>query len=184
MWGGHLRRVWKSQYPHYITMISHSANPMCFSHNIVKYSPDKEAGAVPWTFIWREGYGRISGGTRVLELAADSQEATPRKGARSTSNIAHEVEHTHLRGWSSTPTTRRTTAARGAARYGGADFRSAAAGKTLYGGFWLKFPNPAPSASEPRSDYPTQPLLLSVSCGVLGLSQRHTARIAPWQRKP
>jgi hypothetical protein len=33
-------------------------------------------------FFGEEGYGRISGGTRVLEMAADSREATPWCGAR------------------------------------------------------------------------------------------------------
>jgi hypothetical protein len=50
-----------------------------------------------WNILWREGYGRISGGMRVLEVAADSREATPGKGAHSTSTIAHEVEYTHPR---------------------------------------------------------------------------------------
>jgi hypothetical protein len=34
------------------------------------------------TFFGEEGYGRISGGTRVLELAADSWEAALGHGAR------------------------------------------------------------------------------------------------------
>jgi hypothetical protein len=42
-------------------------------------------------FFWRGGYGRVSGGTLVLELTADSREAAPRKGARSTSTNVHEV---------------------------------------------------------------------------------------------
>jgi hypothetical protein len=32
--------------------------------------------------IWREGYGRINGGLRVLELAADNREVAPTKGTR------------------------------------------------------------------------------------------------------
>jgi hypothetical protein len=48
--------------------------------------------------FWRGGYRRINGGTRVLELAADSREATPWKGARSTSTTAPEVKHSHLGG--------------------------------------------------------------------------------------
>jgi hypothetical protein len=32
-----------------------------------------------------------------LDLAPDNREATPRKGARSTSTRAHEVEQTHPR---------------------------------------------------------------------------------------
>jgi hypothetical protein len=43
--------------------------------------------------VWRRGgYGRISGGTRALELAMVSREATPGKGARllSTSHVPFE----------------------------------------------------------------------------------------------
>jgi hypothetical protein len=33
--------------------------------------------------VWRRGeYGRITGGLRVLEAAADNREASPRKGVR------------------------------------------------------------------------------------------------------
>jgi hypothetical protein len=46
----------------------------------------------------REGYGRINGGTRVLELAADGRQALPEECARSTSTTAHEVEHTYPKG--------------------------------------------------------------------------------------
>jgi hypothetical protein len=60
-----------------------------------KQCPDKATGAVHVKFFWRKGYGRINGGTRVLEVAADIREATPRKGARSTLASAHEVEQTH-----------------------------------------------------------------------------------------
>jgi hypothetical protein len=68
---------------------------MFFSRlDIVRYSPDKEAGAVLVKKTWREGYGRIIGGTHVLELVAGSREAMPRKGARSMSTNAHEVEQT------------------------------------------------------------------------------------------
>jgi hypothetical protein len=70
------------------------------------------------------GTGRIIGGTRLLELAADNREAALGKGVRSSSTIAHEVDHTYLWGLHSTPTTRRIAAARGAARLGGVDFRS------------------------------------------------------------
>jgi hypothetical protein len=72
------------------------------------------------------------------------------------------------------------------ARSSGANTRSAAAGKPMYGGFWLKFPYPVSLRSEPRYDFPTQHLPSSVptiersvSSGVLGLSRKHTARIAP-----
>jgi hypothetical protein len=57
---------------------------------------------------------------------------------------------------------RMTAAARGAARSSGVDIRSAATGKIMYGGFQLKCPHPAPLRSEPRSNFPTQPLLSSV----------------------
>jgi hypothetical protein len=73
---------------------------------------------------------------------------------------------------------------RRAARCGSADFRSAATGKTKYGGFQLDCPYPAPLRSEPRSEFPTQPLPLSVPIidesafdGVRGLSQKHTSQI-------
>jgi hypothetical protein len=56
------------------------------------------------------------------------------KGARSTSTRAPGVKRTHLGGRSLTPSARRTAAARGAARYGGADFILVAAEKTMYGG--------------------------------------------------
>jgi carbohydrate-selective porin OprB len=45
------------------------------------------------------------------------------------------VDLTHLGGWSFTPATRSTTAARGAARSGDAYIRSAAAGNTCTEGF-------------------------------------------------
>jgi hypothetical protein len=79
--------------------------------------------------FWRRGYHRISGGTRVLELAVDIWEASLGKGARSTSTSAHEVEHTHPGGWSATSAARRTAAATRVTRYGGVDLRSAASGK-------------------------------------------------------
>jgi hypothetical protein len=37
----------------------------------------------------------MNGWTRVLHLAAESREATPRKGTCSTSTIIHEVKHTY-----------------------------------------------------------------------------------------
>jgi hypothetical protein len=59
-------------------------------------SLDKEARAFVFvTKNWRGEYvGRISGGREALELAADSWEATPLKGARSKLTSAHEVEPT------------------------------------------------------------------------------------------
>jgi hypothetical protein len=136
-------------------------------------------------YFWREGYERINCGTRVLELAADSREAALGKGARLTSTNTHEAEHTTQQwGWSSTIVARRITVVSGAARSGGADIRSAAAGKTMYGGFWLKLPYPTSLRSEPRTDFSTQPLPSSLptieksaSCGVLGISRKHTVHI-------
>jgi hypothetical protein len=132
----------------------------------------------------REGYGRINGGTRLLGLAADNREGALGKGSRSTSTNPLEIERTHAWGWSSTPSSRRTAAARGAAQFGGADSRSAAGGTPMCGGFWLKLLYPAPLRSEPRSSFPTQPLLSSVptidrsaSGYVPGLSRKHAARM-------
>jgi hypothetical protein len=45
--------------------------------------------------LWRGVNHRINDGTRVLERAVGGREAGPREGARSTSTIAQEVEHTH-----------------------------------------------------------------------------------------
>jgi hypothetical protein len=39
-------------------------------------------GMYLWKFVWRGGYGLISGGLRVLELAAERREAPLGKGAR------------------------------------------------------------------------------------------------------
>jgi hypothetical protein len=41
---------------------------------------------------WRGGYGRISGGTRALELAMVSREAKPEKGSRSPSTSHVPIE--------------------------------------------------------------------------------------------
>jgi hypothetical protein len=79
--------------------------------------------------FWRERCGRISGGTRVLELAADGREAALEKGAHSTSTNAPHIEHAHPWECISTQIARRTAAARGAARSGSVDIRSIAAGK-------------------------------------------------------
>jgi hypothetical protein len=43
---------------------------------------------VPMNVFWLGGYGRISGGIRVLELEADNREAAPGKGACSLSTNA------------------------------------------------------------------------------------------------
>jgi hypothetical protein len=42
----------------------------------------RQGGDVCEMFFGEEGYGRISGGTRMLELAADSREAAQGHGAR------------------------------------------------------------------------------------------------------
>jgi hypothetical protein len=93
----------KSKHMYTMTKIFRSVSPICFLRlNTQRSSPDKEAGAVHVKNIWREGYGRISGGMWVLELEADIREAAPMKGARSMSTNAREVEHTHQGGWNST----------------------------------------------------------------------------------
>jgi hypothetical protein len=85
--------------------------------------------------MWRRGkYGRISGGTRVLELAADSREATIGCGARSTSTSV--LTSTRPKGGSKTTTARRTVAIGEAARSGGGVIlMSSRRRKTRYGGF-------------------------------------------------
>jgi hypothetical protein len=51
--------------------------------NTRRYSPDEGAGAAFMEYYFgEEGYGRISGGTRVLERAADSWKAALGHGAR------------------------------------------------------------------------------------------------------
>jgi hypothetical protein len=58
-------------------------------HNTPRYSPDNETGAVYVKYFFGEEgmYGRISGGMRVSELAADNREAALGKGARYSSTI-------------------------------------------------------------------------------------------------
>jgi hypothetical protein len=55
-----------------------------FSQQLIteRYSPVTAGTMSADCFFGEEGYGRISGGTRVLELAADSREATLGHGAR------------------------------------------------------------------------------------------------------
>jgi hypothetical protein len=101
---------------------------------------------VPVKRIRREGYGRITRGTRVLELVTASREARLGKGGRSTSPIASKVEDTHQRGWSSTPTARRLAVARGVTRFGGAIIRSAAAGRNLL--LWVLVKTSVPGTFE------------------------------------
>ena len=50
--------------------------------NTHRYSPVTAGTMSADYFFGEEGYGRISGGTRVLEVAADSREATLGHGAR------------------------------------------------------------------------------------------------------
>jgi hypothetical protein len=88
-----VRRVLETIHPYSNTMISRHAYPICFSRlNTLIYSPDKKKGAMHVKICWQEGYGRINGGTWVLELAADNRGAMPRTGPRSTSTSAHEVD--------------------------------------------------------------------------------------------
>jgi hypothetical protein len=75
--------------------ISRSGRPICFSKTRYYYDtvPFGVGGACIFRSTWWQGgYERINGVTRVLELAADNGEAAPRKGARSTSTNALEVE--------------------------------------------------------------------------------------------
>jgi hypothetical protein len=69
---------------------------------------------------WLGGHGRISGGTRVLELAAESREAALGYGARSTSTSM--LTQSRPKWGITTPTTRRTIATGGAAGLGGGVF--------------------------------------------------------------
>jgi hypothetical protein len=79
------------------------------------------------------GYGRISGGTRVWELAAESHEAPLRYGARSTSTCLMTLSRT--KGGSTTLGARRIIATGGATRYGGGLIRMIRRRTTRYGGF-------------------------------------------------
>jgi hypothetical protein len=88
-------------------------------HTLI-YSPSKEAGPVPLTYFWREGYGRITGGTQVLEMAADSRNhrsegRSPDVDQCSPGRASHQGK--------CSSTSKRTAAARGEAWYGGADIR-------------------------------------------------------------
>jgi hypothetical protein len=114
----------------------------------------------------------------VLESAADSREVALGQGAHSTSTFALEVEYTHPWGLNPTLVAMRKAVSRGAAQ--------SAENNHVPRQFRLKRPYPAPLRSDHRSDLPIQPLPWSVlaiersaSDGVLGLSQTHTAHIAP-----
>jgi hypothetical protein len=67
--------------------ISRSGSPICFFHDqiLLRYRPNWGNGACIFKTVWRRGgYGWISGGTRMLEVAAESREASLGYGARST----------------------------------------------------------------------------------------------------
>jgi hypothetical protein len=70
--------------------------------------------------VWkRGGYGRSSGGTRVVKLAAESQEATLGYGARSTST--NMLTSRRPKGGQHDTNNMRIVATRGVARSGGGD---------------------------------------------------------------
>jgi hypothetical protein len=79
-------------------------------------------------FFWRGGYGRISGGTRVLEVAADSWEAALGHGARSQPPAMREFLSLP---WGRGLKLRRTEAGRG--RKSGTVWRRRALGSTAAG---------------------------------------------------
>jgi uncharacterized Fe-S cluster-containing protein len=56
--------------------------PICFFATEYSQILSRQGGGVCETFFGGRGYGLISGGTRVLELAAGSREAAPEQGAR------------------------------------------------------------------------------------------------------
>jgi hypothetical protein len=65
---------------------SRSAHPIFFSPlNTLRYRPISGMGHVPVTCFWRGAHGWISCRLTMLELAADSWEASPGKGARYSS---------------------------------------------------------------------------------------------------
>jgi hypothetical protein len=75
--------------------ISCLAHPICLSRLHTSKMPSHLGGGACIFMIvwWRRGYGRISCGTRVLELAAGSREATVGYGACSTStNLLEPAE--------------------------------------------------------------------------------------------
>jgi hypothetical protein len=96
MYGGLLKIFWCTTN----AKISCSVTPIYFSRlNTYNYSPDKEEREGVIVKTMRERYGRIiSGGTRVLDMAADNRQAAQGKGARTTSNNDLEVEQTRPRG--------------------------------------------------------------------------------------
>jgi hypothetical protein len=78
------RGFWKSKYTHTNTKTSRSGRPICFfaaEYPHVLFRQGDGGGVCEISFVERK-YGRINGGTRVLELAADTREATPWQGAR------------------------------------------------------------------------------------------------------
>jgi hypothetical protein len=63
----------KTQYPYTNTGISRSGSPIFFSSTKHPQILSRRGGNdVCGLFFGKEGYGRINGGTRVLELAADN----------------------------------------------------------------------------------------------------------------
>jgi hypothetical protein len=74
--------------------ISRSARPICFSwQDTTRYIPTLGGwGMYLKSVWWQGGYGRISGGTRALELAMVNREATLGHGARSPSTSLVPVE--------------------------------------------------------------------------------------------
>ena len=83
---------------------------------------------------WRGGYGRISGGLRMWELAGESREATLGYGAHSTSTSV--LAPSRPKGGGTTITARRSVATGGVARSSGGVFlRISRRRKTRYGRF-------------------------------------------------
>jgi hypothetical protein len=117
--------------------ISRSARPICFFKTRYYEETVPFWGIGACTFKseqWRGGYGRINGGTWVLELATESREAPLGYGARSTSTGM--LTSNRLKGDNMTQATIRTAATGGAARFGGGVCeRISRRRKTRYGGF-------------------------------------------------
>jgi hypothetical protein len=85
---------------------------------LLRYRPIWEEGACIFRSArGRRGNGRINGGTRMLERAAESKEEALGYGARSTSITLPTLSRP--KGGSTTPAARRIVATGGAARCGG-----------------------------------------------------------------
>jgi hypothetical protein len=76
--------LWKNIiYVHRHMDLPLGMSDMFFQHlNTHRYSPVTAGTMSADCFFGEEGYERINGGTRVLELAADSREAALGYGAR------------------------------------------------------------------------------------------------------